>query len=175
MILFMGKKEDYDFISNLGGNLSDSIPVDSAKKLILTEYSKNAVEAVNIAKKKAIPVLGIVDGYKTVVEAFGGKCCDLSVDCENKQEWAVIDATSPIYFMLESVIKVCRAKPFAIDEKTCPMDLDVMSRAESGEIIAIRNKVDSKKYGNIYAVNFYLQSDLTPDGRKIIRNFLENV
>lgn len=172
MILYLGEKRFFDFISGICSELSETADADSAEKIIIAEYSEKAKNAVITAKEKNIPLLGIADGYKSVVEAFGGNV----VDVENKegiQEWAVIDATSPIYLELESVIKVCLAKPFAIDEKNQPKDLDVMSRSEKGYVLAMRSMIAPKKYGNIFIINYYPDSPLTPDGTQIIKNFVD--
>ena len=171
MILYLGEKRYFDFLKGEGAELSEDIDAASADKIIITECSDRAKKAVSAAREKDIPLLGIVDGYKAVVEAFGGSV----TETENKdgvQEWAVIDATSPIYVELESVIKVCLAKPFAVDEKDPPKELDVMSRAEKGHVLAMRNMTAPKTFGNIYIINYYPDSPLTPDGRQIIKNFI---
>lgn len=168
MNLFIGQKY-LDFVSALGSVSRDCSPAD-AGKIIITCDSNEAVNAVKIAKEKNIPVLAIMEGYHAVVKAFGGELD--AIDCNSgAQEWAVIDATSPMYVHLESVIKVCRGTAFAIREQSMPADIDCMSRAETGEIIALRNWSEPKKYGSIYALNFDLTSDKTPDGKQIVRNF----
>jgi len=171
MILFLGEKRYADFIREQGGESACDIAAENADKIIIAEYSENAKKAVLTAREKNIPLLGIVDGYKSVIEAFGGKVIDIE-NLDGVQEWAVIDATSPLYLQLESVIKVCRAKPFAMDENNPPDELDVMSRAEKGWVLAVRNWTAPKTYGNIYAINYYPDSEKTPDGKQIIKNFL---
>lgn len=170
MTLFIGEKYK-DFISSIGSIETDG-SADTADKIIITCDCERAVEAVKTAKARKIPVLAIVDGYKAVTEAFGGTLNDVSATCPTgAQEWAVIDATSPVYLELESVIQVARANPYAIDEQTMPSELDCMSRAETGEIIAMRNWEEPEKYGNIYTVNYDLSDPLTPDGTQIVKNF----
>lgn len=173
MILFIGEKELYDFVSGITSDVTYDIGIESAEKLIVCSATDSAVASVRAAALINIPVLGILDGYQAVATAFGARCEAVDSCCEGKQEWGVIDATSPIYLGLESVIKICRGKPVAVIESTLPADLDCMSRAETGEIIALRNFAATKSYGNIYAVNFYLSSELTPDGKKIIENFIK--
>ncbi len=170
MVLFIGEKYK-DFIQSIG-DISTEGTAEMADKLIVTCDCEKAAEAIKTAKARKIPVLALVDGYKAAADAFGAKLCDVSATCPTgEQEWAVIDATSPVYLELESVIKVARANPYAVDEKTLPAELDCMSRAETGEIVAMRNWEEPKKYGNIYVINYDLSSDKTPDGVQIVKNF----
>jgi cation diffusion facilitator family transporter len=168
MNLFIGEKY-FDFITALG-SAERGVAPDEAGKIIITCDCGEAVEAVKIAREKKIPLLAIMDGYSAVVKAFGG--AEREIDAHSgEQEFSVIDATSPMYVHLESVIKVCRGTNRAICEDNIPADIDCMSRAETGEIIALRNWEEPKKYGNIYALNFDLSSEKTPDGKQIVRNF----
>ncbi len=182
MILFLGNEKYRSFIEEQGAQLKEDIPVEEADKLIVTAGTKAAAEAVSKAVSAGKPVLGILDGYKAVALAFGGEVAEISCD-EGAQEWAVIDATSPVYVELESVIKVARGKPYALTDENRPAMLDCMSRSEAGDIIAIRafkqpsegEVVASKpkEYDNVFALNFDLMSPLTPDGKTIIGNFLK--
>lgn len=173
MILYIGEKDLFDNLKSITNDITYDIGVESAAKLIVSDASPAAAAAVRAAILINIPVLGILDGYQAVTQAFGGRCEEIDTCAEGKQEWAVIDATSPIYAGLESVIKICRGKPHAIIESTMPAELDCMSRAETGEIIALRSFTAPGQYGNIYAINYYPYSDLTPDGERILKNFIE--
>ena len=118
-----------------------------------------------------IPVLGILDGTKSIIKAFDGRFEE--IDCaEGKQEFTVIDTSVPIFEGLETVIKICRGKPFGILETVMPKELDVISRSENGDILAVANLIAQNKHGNIFGLNYYLASELTPDAKKIIKNFL---
>ena len=67
---------------------------------------------------------------------------------------------------------ICRGKPFGILETVMPKELDVISRSENGDILAVANLIAQNKHGNIFGLNYYLASELTPDAKKIIKNFL---
>lgn len=173
VILFIGEKELFDFVCDISPDVTYDIGIENAEKLIVCDASDASVAAVRAAHLINIPVLGILGGYQAVAAAFGARCEPIDNCAEGKQEWAVIDATSPVYVGLESVIKICRGKPVAVIESTMPAELDCMSRAETGEIIALRNFSAPKAYGDIYAINYYPASELTPDGRRIIENFIK--
>ena len=172
MILYMGERPLFDFL------LSQSVPVaysnnlSGAEKVIISEYTDRAVRAVKEAHLINIPVLGILDGAKSVITAFDGRFED--IDCaEGRQEFAVIDTDLPIFRGLETVIKICRGKPIGILETVFPNTLDAISRSGNGDILAVCNLIAPGMHGNIYGLNFYIASELTPDAKKIIRNFIE--
>lgn len=172
MISYLGEDTFFDFLNTLTSDIKKEGDLQHAQKLIVSEYTKEAVAAIQEADKQAIPILAVVDGYQALVEAYGGKCEPLPTNSDGLQEWCVIDATSPLYLDLESVVKVCRAKPVALCEECRPELLDVMSRAETGEVLAVR-KLVGKEYQNVFAVNFHLDSPLTVDGKQMVENFLK--
>lgn len=170
--LYIGNSSYRDFIQKTGAVLSEEISINEASALVITANHQKAVEAVKEARKFSLPILGILDGYEAIATAFGAEM--QSIPCaEGNQEWAVIDATSPIYIELESVIKIARGKSVAVCDAVLPPELDCMSRSEDGYIIALRSRRSPKEYENIYAVNYDLKSQLTPDGVQIIKNFIQ--
>ncbi len=168
----MGDRPQFDYLLSLNAPVTFSNNISEADKIIITEYSEQAVRTVREALLVNIPVLAILDGFKSVVQAFGGRCED--IDCaEGKQETAVIDTNVPIYKGLETVIKICRGKPLGILETVMPRELDVITRSGNGDILAICNLIAPEKHGNIYGLNFYIASELTLCAKQIIKNFLD--
>lgn len=171
MIIYAGDRGTFDYLANLGIPIIFSGTLSSCEKLIVSEYSDHAVRMIREAVLVNIPVLGILDGFQSVIKAFDGKCED--IECaEGKQEWAVVDTTIPIYSGLETTIKICRGKPVGLLESIMPQELDCISRSKDGEIIAVSNLIAPGKHGNVYGLNYYITSELTPDSQRIIDNFL---
>lgn len=168
MVLFLGDKELYEFLLNIDKDISSETDVLDADKLIVSEYSYNAVSVIRRAAENNIPVLGILDGYLSVIEAFDGECIPAEKCPEGKQELAILDTSVPIFKDLGHVVSICRGRPSALNEENIPPLLDCIARAETGEIIGVIKK-DSN---NIFAVNYYLNSALTEDGQTVILNFL---
>ncbi|MBR4172806.1 MAG: hypothetical protein IKR46_00345 [Clostridia bacterium] len=172
MILYMGERPTFDYLLSLNAPVTYSNNLSDAEKIIVTEYSEQAVRTIREALLVNIPVLAVLDGFKSVVQAFEGRCED--IECaEGKQETAVIDTNTPIYKDLETVIKICRGKPFGILEAVMPNELDVITRSANGDILGICNLIAPDKHGNIFGINFYVSSELTPSAKTIIKNFLE--
>ncbi len=171
MIIYVGERGIFDYLVSLDIPVIFSGTLSQAEKLIVTEYSEQAVRLIKEAVLVNIPVLGILDGFQSVVKAFDGRCTE--IECaEGKQEWAVIDTNVPIYRGLETSIQICRGKPVTLLETVMPGELDCISRSGEGEIIAVCNLIAPGKHGNIYGLNYYLASGLTPDAEKIVRNFI---
>ncbi|GEM_PF-2892767 len=172
MVLYLGGQDIYDFIAQSGAALSTDAGGENIERIIIAENSENAIAAVKFAIDNNLPLLGILDGYQSVVTAFGGTCN--AVDCaEGKQEWAVLDTSAPVFRGFETVVKICRGNPVAIDEAARPTELDCIARAETGEVLGVRNVLAGGEYGHIYAVNYYIHSSLTSNGFDIIDNFLK--
>ncbi len=172
MILYMGERPLFDYLLSQSAPVSYSNNLSGAEKVIISEYNDRAVRTVKEAHLINIPVLGILDGVKSIITAFDGRFED--VECaEGRQEYAVIDNDIPIFRGLETVIKICRGKPIGIPETLFPAKLDPISRSGNGDILAVCNLISPDIHGNVYGLNFYMASELTPDAKTIIKNFIE--
>lgn len=171
MIIYAGERGTFDYLAGLGIPVLFSNTISQAKKLIVTEYSDHAVRMVREAILVNIPVLGLLDGFLSIIKAFDGRCEE--IECaEGKQEWAVVDTSCAIYEGLPTTIKICRGKPLGVLETVLPKELDCITRSQEGEILGVCNLIAPEKRGNIFGLNYYLASGLTPDAEKIINNFI---
>jgi len=171
VVLYIGERPLFDYLLSLNVPVAFSNNISGSDRVIISEYSEQAIRIIKEALLVNIPVLGILDGAKSVIKAFDARFDD--IDCaEGKQEFAVVDTNVPIFRGLETVIKICRGKPFGILETVMPKDLDVISRSSNGDILAVCNLIAPGKHGNVYGINYYLSSELTPDAKNIIKNFL---
>ena len=114
------------------------------------------------------PMLGVCLGHQAIGEAFGGTLinldkvyhgvatdCNLSVDsCE-------------LFEGMSSNIKVGRYHSWIVSDKNFPDDLEITARDENGYIMALQHKTF-----DVQGVQFHPESVLTPDGEKIMRNWL---
>ena len=91
---------------------------------------------------------------------------------EGKQEMAILDTGSALFKGLETVVKICRGTPSAVIDTALPPGLDCIARAETGEVLAFSNRQVQNLEESIFAVNIHLVSNLTPEGARIIENFI---
>jgi anthranilate synthase component 2 len=61
-----------------------------------------------------------------------------------------------------------RYHSWVVDRKNLPECLEITAESEEGQIMALRHK----KY-NVHGIQFHPESVLTPEGEKIIDNFLK--
>ena len=115
-----------------------------------------------------IPILGICLGHQAICEAFGGKVTYAKQLMHGKQSTVELDNKSKLFFELEPYMVVARYHSLAVNPQSMPSELKVTARTTDGEVMA----VEHTKYP-IYGVQFHPESVLTPEGKKIIENFLK--
>ncbi|MGN0384101.1 MAG: anthranilate synthase component II [Eubacterium sp.] len=118
--------------------------------------------------KDKYPILGVCLGHQSICESFGADIIYAKKLMHGKQSKVSIDNSQDIFKNLPEKILVARYHSLAADARTMPPELEVISKDECGEIMAVKHK----KYC-IYGLQFHPESVLTPDGRTIIENFLK--
>jgi anthranilate synthase component 2 len=116
---------------------------------------------------RKIPTLGVCLGHQAICESYGLRVGYAKQLMHGKQSLARINTSSKIFQGLNSEILVARYHSLAADELDIPDILRVTATSNDGEIMAIEHK----DYP-IYGVQFHPESILTPEGKKIIENFL---
>ena len=114
-----------------------------------------------------IPILGVCLGEQAICEAYGAVVDYAHRLMHGKQSIAALDRTSPIFAELPEQIPVARYHSLAVRPETLPPELRVIATAEDGEVMAVE---DRKR--RVYGLQFHPESIMTPDGRKILQNFL---
>lgn len=123
-------------------------------------------EAVQYFKGK-IPILGICLGHQGICESFGARMVHAKQLMHGKQSVIKIDKDEKIFAGLSGRIKVARYHSLAVSEEGLPERLKVIGLTDDGEIMAVKHK----DY-DIYGLQFHPESVLTPEGKKILDNFL---
>ena len=116
------------------------------------------------------PIFGVCLGHQAICEAFGATITYASRLMHGKQSEAVIDEDSELFKGCEKKILVARYHSLAADEKTMPDCLKITAVTKENEIMAVEHK--TKK---IYGVQFHPESIMTPDGKRILKNFILNI
>ncbi|MGN0822209.1 MAG: anthranilate synthase component II [Candidatus Gallimonas sp.] len=116
---------------------------------------------------KEIPVLGVCLGHQAICAAFGATVTYAKELMHGKQSLARIDTACPLFRGLSERTPVARYHSLAVAAETLPDCLRVTATTEDGEVMAVRHT----EYP-IYGVQFHPESILTPEGKKIIKNFI---
>lgn len=112
-------------------------------------------------------ILGVCLGHQAICTAFGAAVGYAKQLMHGKLSVCEIDNSVPIFKGLPNKIDVARYHSLAADEKTMPECLQVIGKTEDGEIMAVKHR-----NMEIYGLQFHPESIMTPQGGKIIANFL---
>jgi anthranilate synthase component 2 len=115
-------------------------------------------------------ILGVCLGHQAIGEAFGGTLLNLENVYHGVATGITLNAGSEsrIFKGLPSRIQVGRYHSWIVSEEQFPEDLEITAKDDNGFIMALQHK----QY-DIQGVQFHPESVLTPEGDKIMRNWLE--
>ena len=115
------------------------------------------------------PVLGICLGEQAIGEVFGGTLVNLSEVFHGVQTPAHIVADDYVFASLPKTIQVGRYHSWVVDAASLPDCLEATALSDEGQIMALRHREM-----DVRGIQFHPESVLTPDGRKIIENWINN-
>ena len=124
------------------------------------------VEAAKTLGKK-IPTLGVCLGHQAISMAFGATVTYAKELMHGKQSEVKFDTSSKLFKGCPEKALVARYHSLAADKDTIPDCLKITGVTEDGEVMA----VEHKEYP-IYGVQFHPESIMTPDGKKMLENFI---
>lgn len=131
---------------------------------------EDAGVCIDVVKKYAgkIPIMGVCLGHQAICTAFGGVVSYAKELMHGKTSIAAIDNECAVFKDMPDIIRVARYHSLAALRDRLPACLRVTAETEDGEVMA----VEHTKYP-VYGIQFHPESVLTPDGKKIIENFLK--
>ncbi|MFT4669499.1 MAG: anthranilate synthase component 2 [Ulvibacter sp.] len=115
-------------------------------------------------------MLGVCLGQQAIGEVFGGSIENLSEVFHGVASIAKITVEDePLFKGLEKEIEVGRYHSWVVSNKDFPDVLEVTAVDENGQIMALRHRTL-----DIRGVQFHPESVLTPKGKQIIKNWIQN-
>ncbi len=114
------------------------------------------------------PIMGVCLGHQAIGEAFGGKLENLSDVFHGVATPCHLVADSPIFAGLPHELTVGRYHSWVVSEESFPACLEITAKSDEGQIMALRHR----EY-DIYGIQFHPESVLTPEGKTIIKNFID--
>lgn len=116
------------------------------------------------------PILGVCLGHQAIGEAFGANLTNLEDVYHGVATQIVITEPDDYIFNgLDKYIEVGRYHSWIVDNTGLPQCVEATATDRNGQIMALRHK----EY-DIHGVQFHPESVLTPMGKTIIQNFLNN-
>ena len=124
---------------------------------------------VEIAKtlSQNIPTLGVCLGHQAICVAYGAQVSYAKQLMHGKQSMINLNTDCPIFRGISKTIPVARYHSLVAKPETIPDCLEVTAMTEDGEIMAVKHKEHL-----IFGVQFHPESILTPDGKRILVNFI---
>ena len=116
-----------------------------------------------------IPVLGVCLGHQAIVEVFGGRVTRAARPMHGKTS-VLSHAGVGLFAGLPSDCSVGRYHSLIAAAESLPALLEVTARTADGEIMAVRHRHHATE-----GVQFHPESILTPDGPRLLANFLNGV
>ncbi len=126
-----------------------------------------SVEAIR-ALSGEVPILGVCLGHQAIGEAFGGKVVRAQKVMHGKTT-AIGHLARGLFAGLSSPMQVGRYHSLAIERESMPSCLSTIAWAEDDrEIMAVAHREHPT-----FGVQFHPESVLTPDGKRLLQNFVE--
>ena len=117
-----------------------------------------------------IPILGICLGHQAICEAFGAEVSYAKRLMHGKTSEVRLSAGAALFRGLPERIRVARYHSLAAVRETMPDCLRITAESADGEIMAVAHTAYK-----IYGLQFHPESVLTPDGKQIRENFMEDI
>ncbi|WP_010252521.1 anthranilate synthase component II [Acetivibrio cellulolyticus] len=172
----------YQYIGEINPNIevyrNDRITIEEIREkapshIIISPgpgFPKDAGISIELIKTlgKYIPIMGVCLGHQAIGEAFGGKVIHAKQLMHGKASEIFVNRECALFKTLNEKITAGRYHSLIVENETLPLCLQVTARAEDGEIMGIMHETYP-----VYGIQFHPESILTPNGKCILRNFLE--
>jgi anthranilate synthase/aminodeoxychorismate synthase-like glutamine amidotransferase len=188
MILMIDNYDSFTFnIVQYLGQMGEDVQVYRNDKITLEEIKKLKPQAIFLSPgpcspreagitvdvvrefHKTMPIMGICLGHQSVGYAFGGEVVRAERIMHGKVSPVNHDGKT-IFAGLPNPFTAGRYHSLLVRPETLPDCLEVSATTTEGEIMGLRHK----EYP-VEGIQFHPESVLTPQGKRIIRNFLKHI
>lgn len=114
------------------------------------------------------PMLGVCLGHQAIGEVFGAKLTNLSEVYHGVATPITQFGNDPIFSGLGKHLEVGRYHSWVVDSDNFPDCLEITAVSDDGQIMGLKHK----SY-DIHGIQFHPESVLTPQGRTIVKNWLD--
>ena len=117
-----------------------------------------------------IPILGVCLGHQAICEAFGGTVTYARELMHGKQSKVYQGGRGRLFKGMGPQFMAARYHSLAAEAGSLPEELVVTAEADDGDVMALEHR----EYP-VFGVQFHPESVMTPDGMKMMENFMEVV
>jgi len=150
----------------------EKIKKNKYKKIVISPGPGYPVKAGNCLKivkhfYKTIPILGVCLGHQIIAQTFNSKIV-VAKNLMHGKTSLIKHKNLGIFKGIKKVISATRYHSLIIDKRKLGKDLIVTAETKDKIIMGIMHK----KY-NVHGVQFHPESIKTPEGLKLLKNFLK--
>ena len=186
MILMIDNYDSFTFnIVQYLGQMGEEIQVRRNDRIAIEEIKKMKPQSIFISPGpctpreagmtvdiirgfyKDIPIMGICLGHQSIGYAFGGEIIRAERIMHGKTS-PIINDGKTIFAGLPNPFSAGRYHSLLVRRECLPCCLEISAETAEGEIMGLRHR----EYP-VEGIQFHPESVLTPQGKRIIRNFLK--
>jgi anthranilate synthase/phosphoribosyltransferase len=124
-------------------------------------------DVIRAAAESGVPLLGVCLGHQCIAEVFGGTVCRSPKAIHGKTD-EVSHNGEGLFAGIPSPFTATRYHSLCVDADSVPDALDVVATTPDGVIMGLRHSELP-----VFGVQFHPESVLTPEGTKLLANFLD--
>ena len=126
----------------------------------------NLISIIDYMKDKK-PLLGICLGHQAITEVFGGKIINLDKVYHGVSTQMTHNGNA-IFNLIDTNFEAGRYHSWAAQNSSFPDVLEITAIDENGQIMALKHKELP-----IYGLQFHPESIMTPQGKTMLKNFID--
>jgi anthranilate synthase/aminodeoxychorismate synthase-like glutamine amidotransferase len=130
------------------------------------EHAGNSIAMIAAAAREGIPLLGVCLGHQAIAVAHGGLVERAPAPRHGKSS-RIFHGGTGLFAGLPSPFDAARYHSLVVREEGLSEELSVTARSEDGLVMALAHRSRP-----LYGVQFHPESILTPDGERLLANFL---
>jgi len=124
-------------------------------------------DVIRAAAEAGVPVLGVCLGHQCIAEVYGGSVCRSPKPVHGKTDQITHDGTA-LFAGIPNPFTATRYHSLCVDAASVPDVLAVQATTPDGVIMGLHHRELP-----IFGVQFHPESVLTPEGAKLLANFLD--
>ena len=125
---------------------------------------------IPIAAAHRVPTLGVCLGMQAIAQHFGGTLRNLDEVLHGQATQLTQVTSQGVFAGLEAPVQVGHYHSWVVDDTELPANLHITARNADGLPMALAHQTLP-----LEAVQFHPESVLTPDGKAMLRNWLQGV
>ena len=123
-------------------------------------------DVIRAAAEASVPLLGVCLGHQCIADVYGGEICRAPVPVHGKTD-EVHHEGADLFAGVPTPFTATRYHSLCVETGSVPPELAVQARTPDGVVMALRHRELP-----LFGVQFHPESVLTPEGAKLLANFL---